>query len=223
MMQFKPSDIMFSQDSISNYFAKRSRHNGVLIGKTLDDLCEGRCRVAYIPTIKVLKKDGKWVTADNRRLWVFRECERLGKCDKIPVRQTLNIPQSKMNSPNGGVSVKVRGNPGGLWHNRPTVRRQESQGTSVGDPKPNVYVSPSPFSNVLALSVVTQTTSTPDTLTSSSSTYSRPICCDQEPENRMHSSVQFVTETTNLAVAESTPATVLSNLPSEVSKTSSII
>lgn len=69
-------------------------------------------------------KDGnRWVTADNRRLWVFRELERLGKCDKVPVRQTYYIPDQKRTSFNGGSSVQVRGDPGGRWHSKPSARK----------------------------------------------------------------------------------------------------
>ena len=60
MMRLKPSEIMFSQETVKNYFEKRSRHSGRLIGETLDDICEGRCSVYDLPTIRVMKRDGKW-------------------------------------------------------------------------------------------------------------------------------------------------------------------
>ena len=116
---------MFSQESVNNFFDKRSRHSGVLIGETLDDICEGRCSIHDIPTVRVMKRGGKWVTADNRRLWVFRELERLGKCDEIPVCETYYIAPEKLNSENGGVSVRVRRHAGGRWHNKPSVRRPD--------------------------------------------------------------------------------------------------
>ena len=112
---------MFSQETVNNYFDKRSRHSGRLIGETLDDICEGRCSVYDLPTIRVMKRDGKWVTADNRRLWVFRQLERLGKCDEVPVHETFYINPDKLNSSNGGISVRVRRYAGGRWHNKPTV------------------------------------------------------------------------------------------------------
>ena len=67
-----------------------------------------------------MQRHDKWVTADNRRLWVFRQIERLGKCDMIPVRITNYIPRGKLTSYNGGESVVFRGSPGGYWHNRTT-------------------------------------------------------------------------------------------------------
>ena len=121
MMQLKPSDILFSQETISNKFKIRSSHSGKLIGETLDDLCEGRCSINDIPIIGVMKRDEKWVTADNRRLWVFRELERLGKCEEIPVYQIYHIDPRKLNSTNGGVNVRVRRFAGGTWHSKPSA------------------------------------------------------------------------------------------------------
>ncbi|KAH3858212.1 hypothetical protein DPMN_100831 [Dreissena polymorpha] len=119
-MDLKPSHMFYSQDSINNFFDKRSSHNRTKLGETLDSICEGRCHVLSIPTITVVKLDGKWVTADNRRLWIFHQLERLGKCDTIPVRISPYIPAAKLTSNNGGTSVCVRGPAGGYWHNAPT-------------------------------------------------------------------------------------------------------
>ncbi|XP_052785379.1 uncharacterized protein LOC128221021 [Mya arenaria] len=114
-MELKPSEIYYSQDSVSNAF----RHTYELIGETLDDICEDRCSIYSIPTISVMRKNGRWITSDNRRLWVFRQLERLGKCDTVPVDVTDQIPPEKMTSLNGGDAVRVRGNPGGSWHLKP--------------------------------------------------------------------------------------------------------
>ena len=121
MLRLKPSEIMYSQASISNRFKARSIHRDKLIGETLDDICEGRSSITEIPQISVMEKDGRWVTADNRRLWIFRELERLGKCEDISVCQVYSIDPKKMNSTNGGVSVHVRRLPGGKWHYKPSA------------------------------------------------------------------------------------------------------
>lgn len=122
-MYLKPSEVFYSQDSINNVFDKRCNHRYKPIGETLDELCEGRCSVSDIPTVSVIKREGKWVTADNRRLWVFRQLERLGKCEKIFVHKGNYIPQEKLTSENGGNSVRVRGSPGGYWHRKPSVKK----------------------------------------------------------------------------------------------------
>ena len=91
------------------------------MGETLDDLCEGRISVCDIPDIAVEQKDGKWFTGDNRRLWVFRHLERLGKCTFITVDEGY-ISSDKFTTINRGASVRVRGNPGGRWYSKPDAR-----------------------------------------------------------------------------------------------------
>ena len=116
-MHILPSEICFSQESINNCFDSKCEHANVKIGETLDKLCEGEIGVYDIPTIQVVLKDGKYFTADNRRLWVFREMEKLDKCREIPVRVDGNFKYGKkFTTCNGGTSVTVRGDPGGRWY-----------------------------------------------------------------------------------------------------------
>ncbi|KAK3612471.1 hypothetical protein CHS0354_032087 [Potamilus streckersoni] len=122
ILYLQPSHIRYSQDSINNYFDSKSRHSNTLIGETLDELCEGRCRIEDIENISVVKKDRMWFTADNRRLWVFKHLERLRKCTKIPVYESNYIPYHKFTTLNNGESVIVRRNPGGRWYREPTPR-----------------------------------------------------------------------------------------------------
>ncbi|KAL4239663.1 hypothetical protein ACF0H5_000469 [Mactra antiquata] len=128
-MNLKPSEIFFSQDSINNKFDKRSQHRNQHIGVTLDDLCEGRCVISDIPKISVMKNGGKWIAADNRRLWVFRQMERHGKCDTIQVLIVNSIPDKKKTSTNGGISVTVRNSAGGSWCYKPDAPRLSSSST----------------------------------------------------------------------------------------------
>ena len=111
MMYLRPSEIRFSQDSISNKFDYPNNS----IGDTLDDLIKGQIRITDIPNISVKNVDGNWVSADNRRLWVFKHLELFGKCETIQVIETRHIPPFKNSSKNDGLSVKIRGggNPGG--------------------------------------------------------------------------------------------------------------
>ncbi|XP_045204469.1 uncharacterized protein LOC123557205 [Mercenaria mercenaria] len=124
-MKLRPSKIRYSQDSISNTFDIRSDHPCIRIGETLDELCDGITDIDEIPTISVAEIGGKWFTADNRRLWVFRKLEELGKCRKIPVDEVDDIPSSKMTTENRGVDIEVRGSPGGRW-----IRKLEDSDTS---------------------------------------------------------------------------------------------
>jgi hypothetical protein len=127
-MPLKPSEIFYSQDSIMNRF-----QCGKYIGATLDELCDGGCVIEQIPTISVDQMNGKWVTGDNRRLWVFRHLERLGKCpeDGVPVRYHGYINPSKFTTVNGGASIRVRrGSPGGRWY----VKAAPPRRTAVAPP-----------------------------------------------------------------------------------------
>ena len=109
-----PSKVFFSQESIRNVFDSSCAHANEKIGETLDQLCNGDISVYNIPTISVVEMGGKFYAADNRRLWVFRELEKLGKCKEIPVRVVSDFGHGKkFTTRNGGTSVKVRGDPGG--------------------------------------------------------------------------------------------------------------
>ncbi|XP_045203706.1 uncharacterized protein LOC123556791 [Mercenaria mercenaria] len=111
-LQLKPSEIYYSQNSISCSFT----HNNKLIGETLDDLCERRISISHIPPISVTLINGRWVSADNRRLWVFRQLEILGKCTRIPVIQKENIRKSKQTSTCGGTDIRLRGHSGSHYN-----------------------------------------------------------------------------------------------------------
>ncbi|WAR29742.1 hypothetical protein MAR_003310 [Mya arenaria] len=157
-MELKPSQIYYSQDSINNVFDQRCRHSYQPIGETLDAICEDRCSIHSVPTISVMQINGRWITADNRRLWVFRQLERLGKCTTVPVYTTYHIPAGKMTAFNGGDSVRVRGSPGGRWHLKPkplinqqyTPYSRPSSSTSYTvrpEPPPVAYNYPAPKSD----------------------------------------------------------------------------
>lgn len=116
-----PSNIYFSQESINSYFDSKSAHANIKIGETLDQLCDGTITILDIPMIKVVLKDGKYFTEDNRRLWLFQQLEKLDKCRSVRVRasnsyQTMFRRDQKFTTCNGGTSVTVRGSPGGRWY-----------------------------------------------------------------------------------------------------------
>lgn len=119
-MYLRPSEIYFSQAEINSRFDQQSIHSGKNIGETLDDLVERRCTINDIPTISVMLRNGKWTTADNRRLWVFRHLEKLGKCTIIPVKEVFHIKPKKLKSKNGGKTVTFypKRHATGRWHNQ---------------------------------------------------------------------------------------------------------
>ena len=124
----RPSDIRFTQDTISHKFS-----DGTLIGRLLDDIVIGRCFVSAIKTIEVKLVDGLWYSADNRRLWVFKQLEILGHCPLITVKVVKRIHWGKCTSGNGGTSVSIRGGqPGGIWFSAAEeIRQKLSNDSSV--------------------------------------------------------------------------------------------
>lgn len=69
---------------------------------------EGRVNVANIPPIKVAKKNNRYYSSDNRRLYVFRVLQRRGKLRKVQVRMVKEIYDEKFTTENDGYEVKVR-------------------------------------------------------------------------------------------------------------------
>ena len=119
VIELTPSEIRYSQDSISNTFRARTSHAGQYIGETLDEIVRDPDTVDLIPNISVFKKGvkKKWFTLDNRRLWVFKKAEKLGIISYIDVYVTYGIEDSKFTTTSNGKYVFIRGNnPGGyLW------------------------------------------------------------------------------------------------------------
>ncbi|XP_033745159.1 uncharacterized protein LOC117330781 [Pecten maximus] len=134
--KLRPSEICFSQKEVYHRFRRRSGHGHCTIGETLDDIVEGRTHMTSLPTICIKheeeemtgetgagQKKGRWITADNRRLWIFRHLERLGRCTEIPFEEVTYINPTKLSSENRGASVEIKGEeePGGYWHEAPDV------------------------------------------------------------------------------------------------------
>jgi RHS repeat-associated protein len=100
-----PNKVRFSQDSISYRFRD---------GSTIDDLAEGlrtgRVRSEDVPPIRIVERDGKLFTLDNRRLEAFR---RAGV--DIPYQMAnpneIAAESWKFTTQNKGISIRVRGQP----------------------------------------------------------------------------------------------------------------
>lgn len=121
-VRLAPSEILFSQDNISNHFGVKTKHKHKLIGETLDDILTGKCKITDLPTIRVTTKNGEWVSADNRRLWVFKKLQVLGECDRIVVEHVTNAKRKRHLLATKKcvlITIKVRGYEGGHhWRSR---------------------------------------------------------------------------------------------------------
>jgi hypothetical protein len=133
-MYLRPLKIRFSQDSIANIFGCSTQHSFIPIGETLDAILSGRCDVNSILSISVICKDDHWFTADNKRLWVFQEAEKRGRCREIPVvvREETFISDNKFTTTNNGASIEIRGNAGGsLWGSIKVRAKRSKRGVRI--------------------------------------------------------------------------------------------
>ena len=98
-----PSTVRFSQDSAKAAFSK-----GGSIQEMADALRSGALKADQIPAIRLVEKDGKLFTLDNRRLEAFRRAEM-----DVPYR--MATPQEaaregwKFTTRNDGVTIRIRG------------------------------------------------------------------------------------------------------------------
>jgi hypothetical protein len=101
----KPSEIYFSQDSIKEKF-----DNGHTIYSTVSVCKKHPYVIQRIPKMRVCKKDGKWYSLDNRRLWVFKKLEADGHIKGVTVQQVSQdrLTAEKFTTRNGGESVEIR-------------------------------------------------------------------------------------------------------------------
>ncbi|XP_035666749.1 uncharacterized protein LOC118409672 [Branchiostoma floridae] len=75
----RPSDIHFTADMIPCKFS-----NGSDMLETFRQLLFNEVKITDIPKIEVIYKDGSWwAYFGNRRLWILREVERLGRCAAV--------------------------------------------------------------------------------------------------------------------------------------------
>ncbi|KAL3867705.1 hypothetical protein ACJMK2_040572 [Sinanodonta woodiana] len=102
----RPSEIYYCQNTIKNVF------DGIgPIGQTLNDIVDGHLSVNDLTPIRVCWKNNRWFALDNRRLWIFKHLERMGKIDEIDVKEISEIPPEKFTTKNDGNSIFVRGDP----------------------------------------------------------------------------------------------------------------
>ena len=70
LLELKPSEIRYSQDSISFYF--RDDSNGTILD-LFEKIISGEINVSFLPRIQVADYDGNWMAFEgNRRLFIFK-------------------------------------------------------------------------------------------------------------------------------------------------------
>ncbi|CAE7482533.1 TMEM144 [Symbiodinium microadriaticum] len=107
-----PLTIRFSQGNIGESF-KDLVWDGTSIFETYEQISEGMQK-REVPMMRVVQKDGLWVTLDNRRLAVYKMARHGGKCRdvKVNVVQLSDVEgelRKKSDSRVEGLAVIVRG------------------------------------------------------------------------------------------------------------------
>eukprot|EP00928_Gymnodinium_smaydae_P084478 TRINITY_DN6774_c0_g4_i1.p1 TRINITY_DN6774_c0_g4~~TRINITY_DN6774_c0_g4_i1.p1 ORF type:complete len:709 (-),score=73.10 TRINITY_DN6774_c0_g4_i1:194-2320(-) len=104
----KPSQVRFSQNSISSNF-----RDGRSLETTGEAIADGSLQKRSIPLMRVFKtKNGNYFSHDNRRLAMYKQLEarrKLGKSGKVKVQLTDDrVPKWKWSTLNHGVAVRLR-------------------------------------------------------------------------------------------------------------------
>lgn len=100
-----PAKIRYSQDSIRTTF-----RDGRTVKELTEGLKSGKIKPEDIPPIRLVKKDGKWYSLDNRRLKAFKDAGvRVRTRKATPEEIAEAIQKDKFSTRNDGASVRVRG------------------------------------------------------------------------------------------------------------------
>eukprot|EP00667_Euglena_gracilis_P019506 EG_transcript_20913 len=73
LVWIRPSDVYFTHSKIRPRFSC-----GRLVVDTLQELRDGKLQAADLPTITVLQEGAALFSLNNRRLWLFKQCEAEG-------------------------------------------------------------------------------------------------------------------------------------------------
>ena len=84
LVLLRPSEICFTRKVLQPKF-----DNGIPLAETLTQLENGEILMGFIPDIEVVwyYEKNSWYTLNNRRLWVFKELEKEGKCKRIKAQR----------------------------------------------------------------------------------------------------------------------------------------
>lgn len=109
-MNISPSEIRFTQESISNKF-KDGEHT---ILSTFQDLYLGNLSADDLPLLHVVtdERNKTWVVKGNRRLFVYKKLQEYGKLNTVRVRVKPMVEElfEKMHTTTcDGARVRIRG------------------------------------------------------------------------------------------------------------------
>lgn len=107
-MMLHPFQIRFTQNSIGHHFQDGNSCNNLI-----KDILEDKVDPDTITSIKVVKRDGKYYSLDNRRLYVFRAVNYAREDFEIEVdilEENIDY-SSQYTTQNDGQDIHIRGGP----------------------------------------------------------------------------------------------------------------
>ena len=81
-INIKPSEIYFSHSKINPRFTGCKK----LISESLTEITTGATKISAIPKIKLYVAGDRYISENNRRLFLFKELEKLGLLETITCR-----------------------------------------------------------------------------------------------------------------------------------------
>ncbi|XP_071165176.1 uncharacterized protein [Mytilus edulis] len=122
--EMRPSELRFTQDSVSCYF-----QDGHSMDETLRMVLNGSIPISRIPPLVVMNFEGSWyVVRGNRRLYLYQLLERNGKLQYVKVLQQNfdnNVFNRQHTTKNNGRSIRLRGDPN-MEHRLNEIIRENS-------------------------------------------------------------------------------------------------
>lgn len=84
LVLLKPSEIRFTKNKLASKF-----DNGIPLLETFTQIKNGEILLEDIPLIEVVfyPEKWEWYTLNNRRLWVLKELEKVGKCRYVKTKR----------------------------------------------------------------------------------------------------------------------------------------
>jgi len=136
-----PSLIRFTQKGCGQTFSPQGHLKGAPVDKVIEDVRAGQT-VMWEP-MRVVERDGKWWSIDNRRLYVSLILHQDGYVDEVlvilvPPESVPRDRRGALDEENGGVTIRVRGG-GSQYHlRRSSCAPVSRDGVATAPPTPAV-------------------------------------------------------------------------------------
>ena len=101
-IELAPSKIRFMHHHICPRFKNQNS-----VEDTVNKIAKGKLNVSDLPMIRVVRRKGFYFSFDNRRLYVFRRLQHLGKLKKVKVQLAplSQFQPYRLSTENNGKSI----------------------------------------------------------------------------------------------------------------------